>query len=137
MATSNQKTGCPAGRLLSFSPLKPEQWDRYKHLRGAMIIAMTICSVAAPIDWYNWARGTVSLVFPVSLTAGVLAILVAAPRKFELITLSVGLTFLLSILGTLLRRAPLGVGLAIAFATGFLYFGCVYIGERLKRCRGK
>ena len=120
-------------RLLSFSLLTTDQWDDRKHLRGILILAMTICLVAAPFDWINWAKGTVPLAFPVGLTAGALLLFFAVPRKWELITLSIGLTFILSILGTILGRVPAGAGLEIVLITGALYFACTYIGERHKR----
>jgi hypothetical protein len=117
--------------------IKRGKWDSNKHLRGALILSMTVCSIAAPIDWANWAKGTVSVWFPVALTAGALLVFFAVPRKLELITLTFGLAFVLSILGTVLRRAPLDIGLGIVFATGVLYFGCVYLGERSSKHKGK
>ncbi len=125
-------------RMLSFSLLKPEQWDRHKHLRGALILAMTISSLVAGIGWYQFVTGVQILVFRVViLTMLAVVILVVVPKKWELITLSIGLTFILSIIGTLLRRAPLGFGLELVFVTGVLYFGCVYVGQRLKEHKGK
>lgn len=135
---SNEKSSSSMGRLLSFSLLRPEQWNRHKHLRGALILAMTICSIVAAVGWYEFAKGVdVSILRLALVTSLALVILIAVPKKWELITLTFGLTFILSILGTALRRAPLGTGLEIVFVTGVLYFGCVYIGEKLKEQKGR
>lgn len=114
-----------------FSVLKTEQWDRYKYLRGLLILAMVICSVGSVGNWYNWVNGTVHLDFPVLLTLGALLVFVMVPRKWDLITLSLGYLFLLSIIATALRRADLRLGLGMIGTTGTLYFTCVYI--KMKR----
>jgi hypothetical protein len=134
---NNGKSGSSMGRRLSFSLLRPEQWNRHKHLRGGLILAMTICSIVAAVGWYEIAKGVdVSILRLVLVTSAALVILIAVPKKWELITLTFGLTFILSILGTVLRRTSLRFGLEIVFVTGVLYFGCVYIGERLKEHKG-
>lgn len=130
---------------MSFSLLKPEQWDRHKHLRGALILGMTVCAVGSVDGWYHVAQTLAQskglqlseLRGLILLSALAVVILFAVPRKWELITLSIGLTFILSIIGTLLRRAPLGIGLEIVLTTGVLYFGCVYVGQKLKERKGK
>lgn len=118
-------------QLTTVSLLKTEQWDRYKHLRGVLALAMVICVVAAPIDWYNWLEGSVSLAYPICLTAGAVAILVAVPRKGNLITLTLAGVFVLSIIGTLIRRAPLGVGLALIGSSAVGLFLWTYVRQRI------
>ena len=124
-------------RFFSSSVLRTDQWDRYKHVRGGLILAMTVCMIGAPIDWYNWSEGNVSAIFPACLSLGILLILFVVPRKWDLITFSFGLMFILSVIGVLVRRAPLVLGLELVLSTGVLYFICFYVGEKRKEPDGK
>ncbi len=119
--------------MLSFHLIKPEYWDRYKYLRGGLAWGMIICSIGSAVNWSNWVKGTVHLDFPVFLTLGALTILIIVPKKWELITWSVGGVFVLSILATLLRRMNMALGLEVMAVTGTAYFIMLYVKQRLDR----
>lgn len=119
-------------RLASISLLKSEQWERYKYLRGGLALAMVICTLGSGVGWYQFATGeSVSLARLVLMTLFAVGILMAAPRKGDLITLTFAGVFVLSIIGTLLQREPLGVGLALIGASGALLFIWSYLMQKL------
>lgn len=121
--------------IFSFSLISAERWDRSRHLRGLLTLGLIYCTLGGAGNWYNWSNGKSSLYFPILLTLGAMLILIAAPRKWDLITLSAGGVFVLAVLGTLLHRGqlPLGLELALIVATGAVFFTCEYVRTRLQR----
>lgn len=118
-------------KFFSFSLISPGRWDRSGPVRGGLILGLIYCSLGGVGNWYNWTEGRTSLYVPVLLTAGAIVILIATPRKWNLITISVGGVFILSVIGTLLHRGPIHLGLEIVTVTGILFIICEYVKLRI------
>lgn len=118
-------------RLLSFHLVSRERWDQHGYLWGGIIFAMVICSLGAAGNWYRWLHGKTGLHLPILLTCAALVILVAVPRRFELVASSIGYVFILSILATILRRFALVLGLETIGVSGALFLLCTYIERKL------
>ena len=123
-------------KLLSLSLISAKWWQRGGSVRGLLILGFLYCSLGGAANWYNWSQGKASLYFPILLTLGAVAILVAVPKKWDLITLSVAGLFVLSGLGTVLHRGPLHLGLELMAATGILLLICEYIKFKLRKMDG-
>ncbi len=110
-------------RVLSFSLLRREQWDRYKYLRGLLILAMVICTLGSGVGWYQLARGVdVRFSGLILLTSAAFAVFFIVPRKLDLIQQTFAGFFVLSVIGTVLRRAPLTLGLEMIAGSAVLLF---------------
>ncbi len=121
-------------RLARFSLIRPAVWDKYKYLRGVAALLMVVCTLGAGIEVYDLWRGRPldpyrAFVLPL----GALVLLVAVPKKYDLIVQTLGAYFIFSIIGTLLGRGGLRLGLELELVgvTGVAFFVAIYVGAKL------
>ena len=109
-----------------------EQWDRSKGLKQAITVVFVLSTLGAAGNWYNWAHGTISLSFPVVLTVVAAVSLALSPRKWQLLVMSASGLLGLAILGTVLGRAPLRIGIEVIVATAAIAGICEYVRQKVE-----
>lgn len=130
-AGKDKQLGSFFQRLAWFSLIRPAVWDKYKYLRGVAAVLMVGFTLTSGAGLYEIWKGAVLPYRAALAPVGALLILIAVPKKWDLVVQTLGAYFILSIIGTALGRATLRLGLEMVGITGGAFFAAVYLGTKL------
>lgn len=120
--------------LRSIFPIRAEQWEASKKLRGGLALAFLLFSAGAIGNWYNLIKGNPELSIPILIacTAGSVLVLLVSPQKWDLIALCFGGCSILAAIHTILGGMKVLSGMEVIGASGVLCFTATLIKVKLR-----